>query len=265
MLISSTIATTLLLFTGGIAASDFLPTWLAWWTGDAMGVLVAPLVLALVKLPWRRHVDSVKLTEIVVLLAGSFLVLLTESVFGILFLTFPLIVWVAWRFQLAGAAPLGLLASGVAITSAVRGTGVFAGHSLAERRVILQLFNGSIALVALLLSVAIVQRQRSRAELERTKVHRRDVRLLDASVSRAALTNLCHRAHSRDFGQSNARGERGNANQLHHRRISAPIRGLSNGMRARWTLISKYRTRLLDAPETRPLQEVPLNAYGIRR
>ncbi len=170
MLISSTIATTLLLLTGDIAVSDFLPTWLAWWTGDAMGVLlVTPLLLALVKLQWRREVESSKLVEITGLLAVTFVVVVvTEAVFGILFLTFPLIVWVAWRFQLPGSAPVGLLASTLAIHAAVRGTGVFAGHGLTERMVILQLFNGSVALVALLLSVAIVERQRSRAELERT-------------------------------------------------------------------------------------------------
>ncbi|MET9023786.1 MASE1 domain-containing protein [Actinopolymorpha sp. NPDC004070] len=170
MLISSTIGTTLLLFQGDVQARDFLPAWLTWWTGDAMGVLlVTPLLLTLVKLPWRRRVDWLKLTEISALLAATFaLVLITEAVFGILFLTFPLIVWVGWRFQLPGAAPVGLLASSVAINTAVRGTGAFAGHTMAERMVILQLFNGSIALVALLLSVAIVERQRSRAELERT-------------------------------------------------------------------------------------------------
>ncbi|NYH91088.1 MASE1 domain-containing protein [Actinopolymorpha rutila] len=170
MLISSTIGTTLLMLGGDIRASDFLATWLTWWTGDAMGVLlVTPLLLTLVKLPWTRDVDTLKSTEIIALLAVTFvLVIITEAVFGILFLTFPLIVWVAWRFHLPGAAPVGLLASTVAITAALRGTGVFAGHSLAERMVILQMFNGSVALVALLLSVALVERQRSRAELERT-------------------------------------------------------------------------------------------------
>lgn len=93
MLISSTIGTALLLVEGDIPVNDFLATWWTWWTGDAMGVLlVTPLLLTLVKLPWRHHVNSSTLIEIIALVAGSFVVVLVaDAVLGL-----------AWRFQLAG-------------------------------------------------------------------------------------------------------------------------------------------------------------------
>nr|WP_179791848.1 MASE1 domain-containing protein [Actinopolymorpha rutila] len=172
MLISSTTGTVQLLLTGVVPLSSFLPTWLTWWTGDAMGVLVvAPLLLTLVTVPWRRYryVDSERLAEIAAVLVGSFgIILIGQKVFGVLFLAFPLVVWAAWRFQLPGAAPVALLASAVAIHAAMHGYGTFAGRHLSETMAILQLFNGSIALTGLLLSVAITESQRTREEIERS-------------------------------------------------------------------------------------------------
>ncbi|MEQ7124874.1 MASE1 domain-containing protein [Actinopolymorpha sp. B11F2] len=172
MLISSTNGTALLLATGVVTPHTFLPVWLTWWTGDAMGVLVvAPFLLTLAKIPWRRyrHIGTARLTELTVLLAGSFgLVLFTQRALGIVFLAFPLIVWAAWRYQLPGAAPVAVLTSAVAIHAAVHGYGTFAGRDLLETMLILQLFNGSIALTGILLSVAITERQHTREELEDT-------------------------------------------------------------------------------------------------
>ncbi|GAA2756279.1 integral membrane sensor domain MASE1 [Actinopolymorpha rutila] len=171
MLISSTVGTTLLVPTGVVSLDRVLPTWLTWWTGDAMGVLVvAPLLLTMVKLPWRRYryVDPARLAEFVMLLVATFgLMLLTERSLGVVFVAFPLLVWAAWRFQLPGAAPVGLIASALAIHAAVVGYGVFAGKNQSDTMTILQLFNGSIALTGLLLSVAVTERIRMQAELER--------------------------------------------------------------------------------------------------
>ncbi|MGW0227977.1 MASE1 domain-containing protein [Actinopolymorpha singaporensis] len=171
MLISSTVGTTLLLYTGVVSIDTFLPTWLTWWTGDAMGVLVvAPFLLTMVKLPWRRYhdIDSVRLVEFVALLVITFgLMLVAEKALGVIFVAFPLLVWAAWRFQLPGAAPVGLLASAMAIHAAVVGYGTFDGRNQSDTMMILQLFNGSVALTGLLLSVAVTERRRMQAELER--------------------------------------------------------------------------------------------------
>jgi integral membrane sensor domain MASE1 len=170
MLVSSTIGSVIRLVTGVTEPSYFLPTWLTWWTGDAMGILiVAPLLLTLVRIPWRQEVRTSTLLEIGGLLAATFAIVLAGAqMFGILFLAFPLLVWAAWRFQLPGAAPVALLASADAIYAAIHAIEPFAGRGLFETMVILQMFNGAVALTGLLLSVAIIERDRARREIERT-------------------------------------------------------------------------------------------------
>ncbi|NYH91561.1 MASE1 domain-containing protein [Actinopolymorpha rutila] len=179
MLVSSTVGVALMLLSGQVSLGSAVPVWLTWWTGDVMGVLiVTPLLLTLIKLPWRRYryVDSERLMEIALLMVGSVgIMLVGEKVLGVSFLAFPLLVLAAWRFQLPGAAPVGLLVSAVAIHAAVYGTGSFAGHDLLYKMLILQTFNGSIALTGLLLSVAITERNRTRVELERTCARLGDV------------------------------------------------------------------------------------------
>ncbi|MET9019574.1 MASE1 domain-containing protein [Actinopolymorpha sp. NPDC004070] len=171
MLISSTIGTSLLVLSGLIPLASFGTYWLTWWTGDAMGVLiVAPLLLTLIKVPWRRYryVDVRRIAEVAVMLAASFaLMVIGETAFSVSFLAFPVLVLAAWRFQLPGAAPVGVLLSAVAIHAAVHGYGTFEGRDLMGTMVILQAFNGSIALTGLLLSVALTERNRTRQELER--------------------------------------------------------------------------------------------------
>ncbi len=170
MLISSTIGTVVRVAVGLTEPGHFLPAWLTWWTGDAMGILiVAPLLLTLVRIPWRQEIRTGTLLEIIALLAATFVVVLMGArMFGILFLAFPLLVWAAWRFQLPGAAPVALLASADAIYAAVHAFGPFAGRGLFETMVILQMFDGAVALTGLLLSVAIIERDRARREIERT-------------------------------------------------------------------------------------------------
>ncbi|MGW0232234.1 MASE1 domain-containing protein [Actinopolymorpha singaporensis] len=170
MLISSTIGTAIRVAVGATDPSFFLPTWLTWWTGDAMGVLfVAPLLLTVVRIPWRHAIPTATLLELIALFAAAFGVVLAGArMFGVLFLAFPLLVWAAWRYQLPGAAPVALLASADAIYAAVHSIGPFTGRGLFDTMVILQMFDGAVALTGLLLSVAIIERDRARREIERT-------------------------------------------------------------------------------------------------
>src|SRR5438309_7402522 len=66
----------------------------------------------------------------------------------------------AWRFRLRGSAPAALLASSVAIWSAIQGTGPFSGETLLEKMVTLQVFNVSVALTSFLLASFVETRKR---------------------------------------------------------------------------------------------------------
>ncbi|NEB06892.1 MASE1 domain-containing protein, partial [Streptomyces sp. SID13726] len=91
----------------------------------------------------------------------------TRSSLSLLFLVFPLLIWSAVRFQLAGSAPCVLLVSVLAISAATDEVGPFADHTLFEVMVNLQALNGSAALTALLLSALVTEQNNIRTEIER--------------------------------------------------------------------------------------------------
>lgn len=167
MLISATVGSGVLLLSGRLLPNGFWSTWLAWWTGDAMGVLVVtPVLLVLCRarlpLPTGRWAEAAALLVTVVVV----LPLATRSTVPLLFLVFPLLIWAALRFQLAGAAPCALLMSVLTIGAAVEHTGPFAEHDLIAVMVSLQALNGSAALTALLLSAIVTEQNNVRLKIE---------------------------------------------------------------------------------------------------
>lgn len=167
MLISASIGTGVLVATGDLAPSGFWPVWSAWWAGDAMGVLVATpvlLVLPTVRMPQ----DAYRVAEAVALgvATGLGAYMASRSSLSLLFLVFPLLIWAAVRFQLAGSAPCVLIMSVVVISAATDQAGPFAGHTLFEIMVNLQALNGSAALTALLLSAMVTEQNNIRLKIE---------------------------------------------------------------------------------------------------
>ncbi|MGW4756655.1 MASE1 domain-containing protein [Streptomyces chartreusis] len=161
MLISATIGTGVLVASEALTADDFWPTWSVWWTGDAMGVLViAPLLLAARTLRRPHDVPLLRWAEAAALLAGTTAasIVATRSPLNLLFLVVPFLIWAAFRFQLQGAAPCALITSVVAIIAGAADVGPFAGQDLLAKMVILQAFNGTVALTCLLLSATITER-----------------------------------------------------------------------------------------------------------
>jgi integral membrane sensor domain MASE1 len=170
MLVSATAGSITLMVSGVIPASGFWPTWWVWWAGDAMGVLViTPLLLLARRYRWPRGVRWYRWVEAAALLVGTlFTVWLSTRWLDVIFVAFPFLVWAVFRFQLAGAAPCVLIASTVATSAAAQEHGPFAGNDLLTNMIILQIFNGSVALTALLTSVVITERKRTRADMEQT-------------------------------------------------------------------------------------------------
>ncbi|MEU6551056.1 MASE1 domain-containing protein [Streptomyces sp. NPDC046915] len=169
MLVSATTGSATLALAGALTAGRFWPTWSVWWTGDAMGVLVVTPVLLVLRSAHRpKGVPPSRWVEGLLLVAATVCVGLIET--GgtpLLFLGFPLLIWAAFRFQLAGAAPCALVVSTFAIAAAARGAGPFAGHDLLTNMITLQAFNGSSALTALVLSAAVSERNQSQKEIAR--------------------------------------------------------------------------------------------------
>ncbi|WP_190216358.1 MASE1 domain-containing protein [Streptomyces griseosporeus] len=167
MLISATAGAGLLVLTDKIASDDFWPVWLGWWVGDAMGVLIVTPTLILlhrIRLPVRLS----RWPEALILgLTTCFLVpLAAYSTLSMLYLVYPLLIWAALRFQLAGSMLCALCTSVVATIAATDGAGSFRGLTHVEVMVKLQAFNGSMALTALLLSAVITEQQNTRRSVE---------------------------------------------------------------------------------------------------
>ena len=172
MLISATVGGTALLAAGATPPEGYWQTWLVWWTGDAMGVLVGvPFLLALRTLR-RRDLGLIRLLELTVLFAGTLAaaVAVTSVPYGLLFLLFPPLIWAALRFGHTGAAPCVVICALAASVAAARGHGPFAFYESLGRLVVLQTFNSAAAVTALLLAVMVSERDTARGAVDRVAV-----------------------------------------------------------------------------------------------
>lgn len=165
MLISAVIGTAALRMDSYIPWREMPAVLSVWWTGDAMGVLVfTPLLLTLPRqwrAPPRRLVEAAVLLVATAVLAAF----VTGTGSRMLFLVFPMLIWAALRFQHALAAPCAAIISVAAVTSAA--SGHFAQTDLLSTMILLQAFNGSMALSGLLLSAVTSERNEARQAVER--------------------------------------------------------------------------------------------------
>ncbi|MGW1750345.1 MASE1 domain-containing protein [Streptomyces sp. NPDC002092] len=166
-LISATAGAGLLVLTGKLATDGFWLVWSAWWAGDAMGVLIVTPVL-LVLYGARRHRDARRWKETVALalITCALVPFAVHSSVGLLFLVYPLLIWAALRFQLAGSMLCALFASVMATIAATDQVGPFARLTGVEVMIKLQAFNGAMALTALLLSAVITEQLNTRRSVE---------------------------------------------------------------------------------------------------
>ncbi|MER8007908.1 MASE1 domain-containing protein [Streptomyces sp. NPDC094149] len=167
MLVSATAGAGLLVLTGKLASDSFWLVWATWYAGDAMGVLiVAPVLLVLWRARRLPHTPRWKEAVGLALVAGGLIPFATRSDVSLLFLVYPLVIWAALRFQLAGGMLCAALASVMATLAATDQVGPFARMSRIEVMIKLQAFNGAIALTALLLSAVITEQLHTRRSVE---------------------------------------------------------------------------------------------------
>ncbi|MEV6197884.1 MASE1 domain-containing protein [Streptomyces sp. NPDC051920] len=167
MTISATVDVGLLVVTDKLALGGFWPVWLAWWVGDAMGVLiVTPLLLMVYALRVPVNLTRWKEAVVLVIAAGALVPIATRSSISLLFLVYPLLIWAALRFELPGSLACALFASVMATVAATEDVGSFHELSHTEVMIKLQAFNGTMALTALLLSAVITEQRNTRRSVE---------------------------------------------------------------------------------------------------
>ena len=175
---------TLGLFVGGeIAFADVEATWLAWWLGDGMGVLViSPVILAgfgmaraVPKLFWSTKTLEALILIVTLTVAG-------QAIFGSSKLTglgyfpvslsmFPFAIWSALRFGLFGAASVALIASLLALHGTVQGIGPFAVESAMESMILWCLFADLMAITGLILAAVNSGREKALTELRNSNMN----------------------------------------------------------------------------------------------
>lgn len=169
MLISATAGVGTLVTTDRLHPHAFWTVWLAWWVGDAMGVLIiTPLLLLLLyRSRWPLKMSRWPEVTGLAIVTCAVVPLVTHSTISILFLVYPLLIWAALRFQLAGSMLCALTTSVLATIAATAEVGPFAGLNRTEVMIKLQAFNGTMALTALLLSAVITEQRNTRRSVER--------------------------------------------------------------------------------------------------
>ncbi|MFF1459564.1 MASE1 domain-containing protein [Streptomyces sp. NPDC058330] len=167
MLVSATVGALTLVLSGDLGSRHFWQVWSAWWAGDAMGVLmVTPLLLVLRKARLPRVGDRWMEASALAVVAVGVTIVATRSPLSMIYLLFPVLVWAALRFQLAGSAPCALLMSVMAIIAGTGRVGPFAGHTVLEVMLNLSILNGCVALTALLLGAIVTEHNNIRRETE---------------------------------------------------------------------------------------------------
>jgi signal transduction histidine kinase/CheY-like chemotaxis protein len=172
-LVSATIGVASLGISGLARSSDFGPIWLTWWLGDASGaLLVAPAVVLWVTN--RATIPPDRIAEAALLAVGTvatalliFAGLQPASVqhLPVAFLTFPVLVWAAFRFGPRGAATVTLAIGGIAVWGTLNGFGPYALGSPNESLLVLQAFMAVAAVTSLVLGAAVLDHSRAETRL----------------------------------------------------------------------------------------------------
>lgn len=144
-----------------IVVSDMLFfTWLSWWTGDLISILiVAPLLLTWITRPaiaiksyWR----IIEAAILILFLIGTTLFVFTNPV-SITYVVFPSLIWAALRFGPRETIMAVFAVSLLAIFATSFGMGPFVRSSLSESLFYQQAFMGIAAVTFLILAAVVAQ------------------------------------------------------------------------------------------------------------
>ena len=182
-LINASVSVVILTLAGLQTWTEAATQWEMWWLEDAMGVLL----IAPIPLTWSRFRKSKikskgwvlvgKILEIIVisilLLTISWVVFCSRTRvyiadYPLEYLPFPVVMWVALRFELRGTVLANLLVASMAIWGIARESGPFLKHANSVEQALfsLQIFMGVVAATALIFA-AVMARRRQVEELLR--------------------------------------------------------------------------------------------------
>jgi PAS domain S-box-containing protein len=151
--------------------NSYASSWLLWWIGDAMGVLVvAPLLFVWISTPPR--LSRARLLEGGVLLAA--LATVASAVFlagGWRYrsLLFPVLVWAPFRFRQAGATAAAFVVVAFGVAGAVTGNVPLGQESATHTVQIMEALFAVVTVTMLLLGAMLAEREAAQESLVATR------------------------------------------------------------------------------------------------
>ena len=149
-----------------IENADLLRTGFSWWVGNVVGILLfTPLILACAKRIVLK-ISSKKSMEVGILLltlVGIYLLLQVDYLIPTLeralpFLVLPLLLWLAFRFDLIIAIAGILITSLISIYLTIHGKGPFNLQDAYNSMLLLQIFIGVMSISTIILSATVKER-----------------------------------------------------------------------------------------------------------
>ena len=167
-IVSASIGVSSLALGGLMSWADAPRVWLTWWLGDAVGdIVIAPALILWIGVKPAPRWNRAQFLEALALAAVTALV--TFAMFGGLFpsrhypltvLLWPVLIWVAFRFNPREATAAIVIVSAIAIGRTLQGVGPFSIYTANERLVLLQVWTGITAVTSLVLAAVVaVQRE----------------------------------------------------------------------------------------------------------
>ncbi|MBZ0275147.1 MAG: PAS domain S-box protein, partial [Anaerolineae bacterium] len=157
-------------------SGSYIESWLQWWLGDSMGVLVfTPLLLAWYHrpdgyVPPRRVPGRILLVLIPALVAALvFLIPPPMPNFPLGHAIFPFILWLALNLQLREVTLAGLLVSGVAAWETAQGEGPFSRPDMHENMLYLWTFIMTTNVTAVVMAVIVREWRESSLTMRRER------------------------------------------------------------------------------------------------
>jgi signal transduction histidine kinase len=192
------------MYAGGVIGHSEIPTfWRTWLLGDTAGALVVlPLVLTWAADPgraWRRMWTAEGIVLVALIAVLTAVTVLSDA--PLTYLTFPALIWAAFRFGPPGVTLCTAIVAGITIGVTADRVGAFYKQPIDNRTLSTQLYVLVAALTSLFLSAVVAERRRSAEQLEEAKrreneraveERRRIARELHDSVSQALFSSVLH-------------------------------------------------------------------------
>lgn len=162
------------LWLSGTISNEIFPTWVAWWIGDTISILIVASFLLIWSTRPRLEFKLNRLLEGVLITLVLLVIYLAifRDFFGLpienkasAYLIFPPLIWISLRFGQPGAVTASLALVTLTILSTFQGLGPFTDTSISSSLLFLQIFMMVIAITSMILAAVVTERKK----VEKTK------------------------------------------------------------------------------------------------